>query len=435
MIKTGHYHFVGVAGVGMSALAQAVIAVGCRVTGSDRFCDKGQDLDVVRKLRNGGVEICPQDGSGISAETLGVVVSTAIEDDNPDISAAKKLGIPVIHRAKMLADLAEGQRCIAVTGTSGKSTVTGMIGWILDQSGADPFVVNGAVVLNWTDEHRLGNVRAGKSGLWVLEADESDKSLLNFFPYMAVITNMSADHFSLEETIELFRKFAAQTKSDVVNPLDNGQLPAEMNAKCFAGGSSFRYKGVNFRLNVPGRHNAENAFQAVLLAEKLGVSLAVCSSALASFKGIHRRLEVVGKGKGVVVIDDYAHNPAKIRAAWEALAPHHERVLAVWRPHGYKPLTLMMDDLVSMFKEVCRPDDLVAVLPVFDAGGTATRLVRSEMLVEKLVAAGVPSVAVRDYDEAIAAVCAKVTPGSVVVTMGARDPDLPKLARRILDRI
>lgn len=428
-MKTGHYHLTGVAGVGMSAIAQALAAVGCEVTGSDRFCDQGHCLDVVGKLARAGVRIVPQDGSGISAGTTGLVVSTAIEDTNPDIAAARRHNVPILHRAEMLAQIVEGRECIAVAGTSGKSTVTGMIGFILEQLGADPFVVNGAPVLNWMDETSIGNVRAGRSRWCVLEVDESDRSLLNFHPAWAVVTNISADHFSLEESIELFRKFSAQVANETLSGQTDGFAP-----RLDAGGSSFDYEGVSFRLKVPGRHNAENARNAAAMCVKLGFRAADVARALAAFRGIHRRLEVVGRAGGAVVLDDYAHNPAKIRAAWETLAPYHERVLAVWRPHGYRPLSLMMDDLVAMFRQVCRPHDLVAVLPVFDAGGTANRSVRSEMLVEKLLASGLPAVAVKDYAEAIEAVSARLVPGCAVVTMGARDPHLPKLARSILER-
>jgi len=429
-MKTGRYHLAGVAGVGMSAIAQALLAVGCEVTGSDRFCDKGQSLDVAGKLAKAGVRIVPQDGSGISAGTTGLVVSTAIEDDNPDIAAARRHDIPIFHRAEMLARIVEGRECVAVAGSSGKSTVTGMIGFILEQLGADPFVVNGAPVLNWMNDTDIGSVRAGRSKWCVMEVDESDRSLLNFRPAWAVVTNISADHFPIEESVELFRKFSAQVANGVLEGETEGFDP-----RLDASGSRFEYEGASFRLNLPGRHNAENARNAVAMCARLGFGAANIARALAGFRGIHRRLEVVGRAGGALVLDDYAHNPAKIRAAWETLAPYHERVLAVWRPHGYRPLSLMMDDLVATFRQVCRAGDFLAVLPVFDAGGTANRSVRSEMLVEKLAARGLPATAVKDYAEAVEAVCGKVVPGCAVVTMGARDPHLPKLARSILGRV
>ena len=143
----------------MNALAQVLVAEGCGVTGSDRDYDKGKELGVIRKLEAAGVGLIPQDGSGVTGETVAVVASSAIEDDNPDIEAAKRFDVPVLHRAEMLARLVGQKPCVAVTGTSGKTTVTGMIGWILEQLGVDPVVVNGGAVLNWVDEERVGNVR------------------------------------------------------------------------------------------------------------------------------------------------------------------------------------------------------------------------------------------------------------------------------------
>ncbi len=429
-LKTGRYHLAGVAGVGMSAIARALVAVGCEVTGSDRFSDQGQSLDVLNKLAKAGVKIFPQDGSGISAGTQGLVVSTAIEDDNPDIVAARVHDVPVLHRSEMLARIVEGREVVAVTGTSGKSTVTGMIGFVLEQLGADPFVVNGAPVLNWMNDHEIGNVRPGTSKWCVIELDESDRSLLNFRPHWAVVTNISADHFSLAESVKLFREFSTQVANEVLE----GEAE-EFSPELSASGSRFEYEGVSFTLNIPGRHNAENARNAVAMCARLGFDLAEVAKALPAFKGIHRRLEVVGRTRDVLVLDDFAHNPAKIRATWQTLAAYHQRVLAVWRPHGYTPLRNMMDDLVATFRDVCRPEDFLAVLPVFDAGGTTNRSVRSEILVEQLVDLGLPAAAVKDYDEAIETIGSRVAPGSAIVTMGARDPHLPELARRMLERI
>jgi UDP-N-acetylmuramate--alanine ligase len=429
-MKTGNYHLVGIAGVGMSAIARALVAVGCQVSGSDRFHDQGQSLEVLNKLANVGVKILPQDGSGISSSSTGLVVSTAIEDDNPDIAAAGRHNVPVLHRAEMLARIVEGRECIAVAGTSGKSTVTGIIGFILEQLGADPFVINGAPVLNWMNRDEIGNVRPGQSKWCVIEVDESDRSLLNFHPQWALITNISADHFTLEESLDLFREFSVQVASDVLEG-DAESFDPQLEASA----SRFEYGGLSFTLNLPGRHNAENAMNAVAMCVRLGFQPTEIAKVLPEFKGIHRRLEVVGQTDGILVIDDYAHNPAKISATWETLAPYHQKVLAVWRPHGYRPLSSMMDDLVATFRQVCRPSDFLAVLPVFDAGGTANRSVSSEMLVKKLRTHGLPAAAVKNYDEAIETLCEKAKPGSTVITMGARDPHLPELARNILRKI
>ncbi len=435
MIPKGHYHFTGVAGVGMSAIAQVVLAQGNQVTGSDRDNDAGKYLEVIRKLKAVGVRFVPQNGSGIRNDTAGVIVSTAIEQDNPDLLSAGRLKVPLIHRADMLARLVEGNSCIAVTGTSGKSTVTGMIGWILDAVGADPVVVNGAPVLNWCDDSHIGNMRCGASHLWVIEADESDKSLLCYHPDWAVITNVSRDHFDLPETMGLFEKFSAQVKKEIVSIISQPDLFRDFNPQVSAEGSSFVYKGTEFVVPLPGRHNAENALYAVIICEKLGHSPGCIRSALKSFMGIQRRLEKVGEAGGVTVIDDYGHNPAKIRAAWLAVSQVHRRVIGIWRPHGYRPLASMMDELSFVFSEVCRAGDSLYILPVYDAGGTADRRTNSENLVRVLKDRKLDVNYIEDIHELARDVSRRVSHGDAVITMGARDPYLPELAREILEAI
>ena len=201
---TGCYHVVGVAGVGMSALAEALLDAGCRVSGSDRLADMGDPAGVLRKLEAQGVRLCRQDGSGVVVGVDALVVSSAIEDDNPDVMRAEALGIPRRHRAEILKEVVAGNRLLTIAGTCGKSTVTAMTGWILDAVGLDPLVVNGAPVVNWCRAERTGSTRAG-SGEWaIIEANESDRSLLNFHPDVTVITNRSADHFDLAHRIKLF---------------------------------------------------------------------------------------------------------------------------------------------------------------------------------------------------------------------------------------
>ncbi len=432
-----HYHLVGVSGVGMSALAQALLGCGQRVSGSDRYRDMGLDLAVNRKLRRAGVEFVAQDGGGVTDATAAVVVSTAIEDDNPDVAAARRHSIPVRHRAEMLAALVGGSSCVAVAGTSGKSTVTGMVGWILEQLGRDPTVVNGAPLVNWDTDERLGNVRIGGSGTWVIEADESDRSLLRFHPEWALITNVSRDHFTLEETRELFRQFSRQVSNGLVSALEPHPAFGTFAPCVTAAGSTFSYAGWEFEVNVPGRHNAENALNAVLLCEKMGLELDGVASVLRGFRGIRRRLERIGQAGGVTVIDDYGHNAAKIRAAWETLGPHVDRVVCIWRPHGYGPLRAMLTELADMFADVCRPADRLLLLPVYDVGGTTDRTIDSGALVAALSARGTPAELVADYDECVGRV-AQLTAGegsSVVMTMGARDPGLPSLARRVLEAL
>ncbi len=196
----------------MNWLAQLLLAEGYSVSGSDRFLDQGKAPTALQLLQRQGLTLRRQDGSGAVPGLDAVVISTAIEDDTPDLAAARRHGIPVLHRAELLAQLAAPHMLIGVTGTAGKTTVTGMIGWTLEQLGADPTVVNGGALLDWRAPDRLGNFRRGRSDCWVLELDESDRSLLRFHPDWAVITNVSQDHFALAEVEALFNRFTAQVR-------------------------------------------------------------------------------------------------------------------------------------------------------------------------------------------------------------------------------
>ncbi len=426
------YHLVGVAGVGMSALAMVLLDRGATVSGSDRSRDSGEASDVLDKLCKAGLRLTPQDGSGINEGLSAAVFSSAVEKGNPDFIAARRLTIPIVHRAEMLAWLARGKRLVAVAGTSGKTTVTGMIGWILERFGMDPTVVNGGAVLNWVDGRSVGNVRLGRSDLWVVEVDESDRSLMRFDPEWVVVTNISKDHFEVSEAESLFRAFAARASRGVAGVLGDAadrRALEDFKPVLAEAGSSFEYGGASFDIPLPGAHNAENALCSAMICAKLGVEPAFSSRALASFKGIHRRLELVGAARGITVIDDYAHNPAKIEAAWRAVKPFHERVIAVWRPHGYGPLALLADELATMFGRLVVPPDVLYLLPVFYAGGTAQRSITSEEFAQKAQKLGANAEFMPGYAELMGRLMETVKPGDAVLFMGARDPGLPVFAR------
>ena len=446
-----NYHLVGVGGVGMSALAQLLLALGYQVSGSDRYHDQGRELDILKKLRSLGVKMVAQDGCGIKENTDAVVVSTAIENDNQDVAAARLKKIPVVHRAEMLASLAREKQCVAVTGTAGKSTVTGMIGWTLVELGLDPTVVNGAAVLNWVSGQNPGNFRFGRSSLWVLELDESDRSLLNFYPEWAVVTNISKDHFELAEVEKLFALFARQVKKDIIGPGFSEASPKassadthydtlnravtkkpDFNPSLSQQGIEFCYKDIKFRLSLLGKHNAENALNCVMLCERLGLDLGMVSKALSKFAGIERRLEVAGRVCGITVIDDYAHSPAKIAAAWQAIAPFYHRIIAVWRPHGYGPLALMHRELMDVFTRLVRPEDRIVIMSVYFAGGTAEKKVTARMLAEDMTQNNLPVSYVENYDELLALLLKSAADGDAVLLMGARDPDLPVFVRGLV---
>ena len=439
-----HYHLIGVAGVGMSALAQAVLADGYCVTGSDRYLGQKDRPPVLDQLAASGIQLVAQDGSGIKSTTKGVIRSTAIEDDNPDLQKAIQLGIPIIHRADMLAELVGSNVCIAVAGTAGKTTVTGILGWLCESLGLDPTVVNGGCCLNWQTAGIPGNFRKGSSDLWIIEVDESDRSFLTFHPDWAVITNISRDHYELNELYTMFSKFFSQVSKGIVAPDSILSLPQiqcqkddqkRMDSTLTLDMSipdGFVYHGVNFHVPLLGLHNLQNALSAVVMCELLGLNLNDVADALVAFKGMHRRLEVVDNNTPIKIIDDYAHNPAKITASWNSVREKSQRILGVWRPHGFGPLAVMKDELVGTFKQCMGSQDFLYVLPVYYVGGTTERKVTAEHFVEALKRNGVQAAYVDSYDVLHEALQKGVKSGDVILCMGARDPHLSVFCRDIL---
>lgn len=433
-MKRESIHIAGVGGVGMSALAQSLLDQGAAVSGSDRLWDRGDTTATLKTLERQGVRLFRQDGSGVTDATARLVVSSAIEGDNPEVRRAEALGVPVVHRATELARVVAGRELIAVTGTCGKSSVTAMLGTLLEGAGFDPLVVNGAAVPAWSAEGaRIGAVRKGAGPWAVVEADESDRSLVAFKPQHVIVTNACADHFGIEETREIFAAFKAGVSGVVIDGECGMVAPAVGRVSGWSG--YFEFEGVEYCVPLPGKHNICNAWHAVRMARALGAEHEALVAALAGFSGIERRLQRVGEYHGAVVVDDYAHNPDKLAAAWETLAEISPAgVCAVWRPHGYTPLRKMMDGLTETFARVCRGQDRLFLLPVYDMGGTVERTVQSRDLAVALERRGVKVACVESLEEAGAALMVEAAPGVTLVTFGARDPGLPRLARQIVGR-
>lgn len=424
-----NYHFIGIGGVGMSALAQAYLDAGCIVSGSDRLLGTQDCTPVLHCLDRQGVTLRPQDGSAIHDTTRGVIYSSAIEADNADLIKAKALGIPHLHRSEALAQLAQGHTLVAITGTCGKSSVTAMLGHLLVETGFDPAIINGAEITGYDEHHtRVGSVRRSqnKTSLMIVEADESDKSLMNLSPDHVIITNASSDHFPKEEALALFRAFQEKATGIVIDAVE---CKREMNYIALPWGCQFIWNGLQCEIPLPGLHNAENAYHALEMAFRLGADPEQLVLALKTFRGINRRLERVGICNGAWVVDDYAHNPEKLVAAWSTLAEIAPAgICGVWRPHGYAPLQKMLNDLAIHLNRCIRPQDHLLVLPVYDVGGTTNRMVCSEDLLVKLTC---PATSVASLDEAEVQMRAFAQEGCVLVTLGARDPGLPKLAKRL----
>ena len=394
------HHLIGIGGVGMSALATTLKQAGEMVTGADRNLSTSN----IAFLRGLGIECFPDDGSGVDATTDEVIVSTAIEADNPGLVRAAKLGIPVVHRAKALAKALSDRKLVAVVGTCGKSTVTAMLGHILAECGLDPLCVNGANVPGW-----LGAVRYGKGEFAVAEVDESDKSLVAFSPYAAIVTNASADHYSKDEMDAVFDAFIRDLPGPVID----------------ARGETY----------APEDYNLQNASLAIRMAVKLGCDENAAKTAMMSFGGVERRMQRIG---GKNVYDDYAHNPEKLRSMWKALKKQYpEGICAVWRPHGYAPLRKMLNELAVMFSEVMEEKDALLLLPVYDAGGTTDRSINSEALATEILKrkSALRVELTSDLNAAFDWAIAHKEVYSAWVTCGARDPELPKLAKHIAEAI
>lgn len=413
---SGTVHLVGIGGVGMSALAQALLDAGGTVTGADRALGgSGARPGVLAALARAGVRLFPDDGSGIGPDTARVIVSTAVEETNRDLRCARARGIPVVHRAAALAELLAPRRLVAVAGTCGKSTVTAILGHLLAESGFDPVVVNGAQVVGWdAGGTRVGSTRKGMGAYAVAEVDESDKSLVAFKPFSAVVTNASADHYSKAEMDAVFDAFVRGVPGPVIDGRRTPMVPS----------------AAARTIPLPGEHNAVNAECALRMAAALGADPARLAAAIRTFPGVERRLQRVGTCGGAVVYDDYAHNPEKLHAMLATLqAAYPKGVAVVWRPHGYAPLRKMLEALAAMFRATLRPCDELLVLPVYDAGGTTDRSLNSDALVARLNASSVRFV--EGLEDAETHLRTHAPAFGALVVAGARDPGLPVLARRL----
>jgi UDP-N-acetylmuramate--alanine ligase len=463
MNRAQAYFFCGIGGSGMLPLALILRGKGFTVHGSDRSLDQGRTLQKFDFLRDRGVTLYAQDGSGVTNAGLTLVCSTAVESTIPDVQAARGVGAHIMTRAELLAELFNAAPLsIGVAGTSGKSTTTAMIGWILHDTGRDPTIMNGAVMKNFmTVDTPFASARVGASDIFVSEVDESDGSIAYYTPRIAVVNNIAHDHKSLDELRVLFRDFVGKAQIAVLN-LDNEEtllLSGEAadkavtyslkdrNADFFAGHIKPAPDGIRFTvregglppvkvwLRVPGRHNVANALAALATARAAGVTLAEAARALAGYSGVRRRLEVAGTAKGVTVIDDFAHNPDKISATLATLHDFPGRLLLMFQPHGFGPLKLMKDGFIDVFSRNMRAADvLVMPAPVY-FGGTVDRSVSSMDIVAGITARGRKAKAFAERAECGDYLLQLARKGDRIVLMGARDDTLSTFAAELVTRL
>ena len=466
-------HFIGIGGIGMSGLAQMFRDLGCAVTGSDRALGHTENERIFAALRKCGARLYPQDGSvyadGYTPDAI--VYSTAIEEDNPDFKCAPP-GTRRLHRSEALSlgiGALRGRFTIAVTGTCGKTTVSAWLADALDRLGGDPGALSGGYVKRFRENGAAGNYRGGSGRDFVIEADESDKSLLNYVPDAALILNIGTDHYSREELAEVFLKFSLSARSCVVMELAAFQeigperFPAgkmillfsgdpdapvscagrrvlRLDSYRVAGGSAWcAFNGLpEIRLPMPGRHNALNALAVHTVLTSRGYDSMDALKAVSEFEGVARRFDRAGiMPNGALVIDDYAHNVEKLAScigAAQALAPDG-RVITVFQPHGFAPLRFMREALANALPSILRPADEFIFLPVYYAGGTASFSPTSaEVATTCRNAPGINPDSIKDFEdrqECERYLKQAVKRGDVVIVAGARDESLSIWAKSL----
>ncbi len=464
---TAHpWFFCGIGGSGMLPLALILRGQGAEVAGSDRSRDQGRTPEKFAWLESLGFALFPQDGSGIASSDQTLVSSAAVEDTVPEVVRARELGCPRMSRAELLATLFNAAPArIAIGGTSGKSTVTGMVGWILTQTGRDPTIMNGAVMKNFVSTSApFASARVGAGSVFVSEVDESDGSIALYRPSVAVLGNVSLDHKSLEELRDLFGAFLARADIAVINADDAEAAALAHRAKAlvtFGIDASDAQIGVapgsivegatdldatildrrdgtsqTLALRLPGRHNLANALAAIAAANAAGVPVSDAVTALASFAGLARRFDVVGKSpSGITVIDDFGHNPDKVSATLATLKAHPGRVIAFFQPHGYGPLRQMGRELAEVFAHKLGPGDITILCDPVYFGGTVDRSEGSERIVQLIRAAGGTAEHVPERAACADRLVTLLRPGDRLVVMGARDDTLTQFAKDLLARL
>ncbi len=454
ILQKNNFFFIGVGGAGMSAIAQYLAGNGKTVKGSDRLFAFAENDYIKTQLEHEHIACFIQDGSGIDTHTEAIIISTAIEDSNIEIQKAKQLGIPIIIRAELLAAICASKRTIAIAGTSGKSTVTAMLFHALYENGVSPSLITGAGLVSLQQEGKIGNAFVGNSDWLLIEADESDGTLVKYKPEIGLLLSIDKDHKELDELFGIFQTFKDNTQQQFV--VNAGHALAKKYSQKpeqdFGEDSPFSGKdfkqngfhisftvmdtllGENIEFHIPtiGRHNMENALAVIAIAHLLGVSIKQCAKALTTYGGIYRRHQLLGEHHGITVIDDYAHNPAKIAASIKACLPVAAKLIAWFQPHGYGPTRFIRKELVEEITHALRPNDEVWMSEIYYAGGTAVKDISANDIIQDLQKNNVHAFFVEDRVALFQQLIPKIQPNTVLLLMGARDPSLEKFAKEVM---
>jgi len=437
-----HIHFVGIGGIGMSGIAEVLANLGFRVSGSDQ-----KKSEVTDRLEALGVEVT----EGHAAENVGdahvVVRSTAVRDDNPEITEARRQSIPVIPRAEMLAELMRMKPyTVAVAGSHGKTTTTSMVATVLGTAGLDPTFVVGGIVRSYRS-----NARLGKSELMVVEADESDRSFLMLTPMIAVVTNIDREHMDYYHDMEDVRKCFADFVNKVpfygaavlclddphvqavIPKVERRRITYGMSAQADISaheitydqsfGSSFTvWRGIDVlgrvNLRVPGKHNVYNSLGAIAVGLELDVPFEKIAEALGEFTGADRRFQFKGDEKGITVVDDYGHHPTEIKATLSAarIGAPNRRIVVLFQPHRYTRTNDLMDEFASAFNNA----DVLMVTDIYAASETPIEGVNAEILTGRIKSYGHKNAEyIGDLGGSAEKLADIVREGDLVITLGA----------------
>ncbi len=443
-----NFFFIGIAGDGMSAIAQYLAGIGKNVSGSDRQFSHGNKTFRQKQLEKEGIKCFPQDTSGITGDIETVVISSAIEPSVPEYKLAIEKNIPVIMRSDLLAAISKTKKTIAVAGTSGKSTVTAMIYHIMNFAGKNPSLITGAGLTDISKTGKIGNAVAGKGDFLIIEADESDGSVIKYNPYIGIILNIDKDHKEIPELMQLFGVFADNSKNLTVNNDTERTKKLSQKKKNNFGFSSdsgfrinnfkqagfnilFRINGIDFKLSLIGRHNAENVAAAVAACSVAGINIETSADAMKSYRGIFRRHQIIEDKNGITLIDDYAHNPAKIAASVRA-CQFIGRKLTVWfQPHGFAPVKFLKNEYIKEISEALRDDDEIWMSEIYYAGGTVDRNISADDLVQGIRKNGKKAFFVKDRKFFPYKIKNELKYGDIILLTGARDPSLKDFAEYV----
>jgi UDP-N-acetylmuramate--alanine ligase len=436
------FFFAGVAGAGMSAIAQYLSGSGKTVSGSDRLFNNTDNDKTKHQLEAEHIICYNQLQAQINETHEVLVVSTAIEDTNVEVQKAKELNIPIVTRAQLLAQICDTKKAIAIAGTSGKSTTAAMLFHILINSGVDASLITGAGIVTLIEQGKIGNCYVGKSEWLIIEADESDGSLVQYKPSIGVLLSIDKDHKELSELDVIFSAFKQNIKDTIIVNQSHALAKKFSSNIHHDFGEGTNFVGTNFRqtgftisfdvqnisVTIPtiGMHNMENALACMAACAQANVSVQQCADALNTYPGIYRRHQLLGTKKGITVIDDYAHNPAKIAASINACKPVADKLIAWFQPHGYGPTRFIRKELVAEITASLRPTDEIWMSEIYYAGGTAVKDISANDLIADLQANGVHAFFVNDRTDLLKEMQSHFTESTVVLLMGARDPGLEK---------